>query len=285
LYVLMHFCHWLAWTQDWEFSSRDLDIPIPDVAPAHIGLHELMLLALLAFFAGSVPFGLWISKAMGVDIRKHGSGNIGATNVARVLGPRLGFLCFALDMFKGFLPVFYAGLYLDIVPGLLFARPIYPAQHAWVWMTIMALPILGHMYSPWVGFKGGKGVATGLGALLGVFPYLTLPALAAAVIWGTVVYLSRFVSLASVAATASLPVLVMLWAWISVSATEVGPARTQLSMALRLQGPGLIPFYVITGIMAAFVVWKHRSNIVRLISGKERRIGERVQASPSAPQA
>src|SRR5690606_10223070 len=106
------------------------------------------------------------------------------TNVARCCGPRLGLLCFALDMLKGFAPVFYAGLYLNVVPGLLFARPIEPAHEGWLWMVYMALPILGHMFSPWVRFRGGKGVATGLGALLGVFPYLTLPAIGAAAIWG-----------------------------------------------------------------------------------------------------
>jgi acyl phosphate:glycerol-3-phosphate acyltransferase len=283
--VLIYLCQWVAMTQDWEFSSQDLNFPIPEVAPAHIGLHELILLALLAFFAGSIPFGLWISKTAGIDIRQHGSGNIGATNVARVCGARLGLLCFALDMLKGFLPVFYAGLYLDVVPGLLFARPIQPAHEAWIWMIFMALPILGHMYSPWVGFKGGKGVATGLGALLGVFPYLTIPAIGTAIVWAAIVFLSRYVSLASVAAAITLPLLVVIWAWISVAATDVGPPRARLPMALRLQGPGLIPFYIVTSVMAAIVVWKHRSNVGRLLSGKERRLGQRVTAKPSSSQA
>jgi acyl phosphate:glycerol-3-phosphate acyltransferase len=274
----MLLCQWVLAAQDWTFSSEDLNIPVPDVAPAHIGLHELILLALLAFMAGSVPCGLWISKAFGVDIRQHGSGNIGATNVGRVLGARLGLLCFVMDMLKGFAPVFYIGLYLDVIPGLLFARPIQPAHEAWLWTVLMALPILGHMYSPWVGFKGGKGVATGLGALLGVFPYLTIPALGAAVVWGLLVGLTRYVSVASVAATVMLPLMVVGWAWISVAATDIGPPRTPITHALALQGPGLIPFYVVTGIMAAFVVWKHRDNLRRLLAGKERRLGERVHA-------
>lgn len=276
-------CNSVLLLQDWGISIENLEVPV-EIAPAHVRLHELVLLALFAFFAGSIPFGLWISKACGVDIRQHGSGNIGATNVARTLGMRMGILCFVLDMLKGFVPVLYIGLYLHVVPGLFFARPIEPAHEAWLWMVGMALPILGHMYSPWVGFKGGKGVATGLGALLGVFPYLTIPALATAVIWGGVLALSRYVSLASVAAAMALPLLVVGWAWISVAATDIGPPRTRVTTALTLQGPGLIPFYAVTTIMAAIVVWKHRDNLRRLWIGKERRIGERVHvgATPGA---
>jgi acyl phosphate:glycerol-3-phosphate acyltransferase len=282
---LIHvFCHWMVLLQDWGVSVEDIEIAV-DIAPPHVRLHELVLLALMAFFAGSIPVGLWISRTFGVDIRQHGSGNIGATNVARVLGPRLGMLCFILDMLKGFVPTFYAGLYLDVIPGLLFARPIQPAHEAWLWLIIMALPILGHMYSPWVGFKGGKGVATGLGALLGVFPYLTIPAIGAALIWALVVAVCRYVSLASVIGAVGLPILVVLWAWISVAATDVGPPRTRLPHALQLQGPGLIPFYVITAVMAGIVLWKHRSNVRRLLSGKEQRLGERVRVSTSGPQA
>lgn len=277
----MLMCHLALQAQDWGLSVHDIEIPLGEAAPPHLGLHEVVLLAAMAFLAGSVPFGLWISKACGIDIRQHGSGNIGATNVGRVLGTRLGVLCFALDMLKGFVPTFYAGLYMNLIPGLLFAKPIDPPHWAWWWLIIMALPILGHMFSPWVSFKGGKGVATGLGSILGVFPYLTIPALGAMAIWSAVVGVSRYVSLASVAASVALPILVVMWAWISVVATETG--RMRILKALEEQGLGLVPFYIVTGVMAAFVVWKHRGNIRRLIRGKESRLGDRVQVRPSSP--
>lgn len=279
----MSMCQLFLLLQDgWGgLSVQDLEIPLGDAAPPHLGLHELLLLAAMAFFAGSIPFGLWISKAFGIDIRHHGSGNIGATNVGRVLGRRMGTLCFLLDMIKGFAPTFYAGLYMNLVPGLFFAQPVNPPHWAWWWLIIMALPILGHMYSPWVGFKGGKGVATGLGTLLGVFPYLAIPAVGAIAIWMSVVALTRYVSLASVLAAVSLPVLVIVWAWISMVAVE--QERAFVLQALREQGIGLVPFYVVTGVMAGIVVWKHRDNIKRLWRGNERRLGERVRVS-SSPQ-
>ncbi len=127
----------------------------------------------LAFLAGSIPFGLLIAKSKGVDIRAHGSGNIGATNVGRVLGKRFGFACFFLDALKGALPVVIAGL----VVGL-WGRPLegIASADAWLWLAVGMLALLGHMFSPWIGFKGGKGVATGFGAMVAMWTPLTLPA-------------------------------------------------------------------------------------------------------------
>jgi acyl phosphate:glycerol-3-phosphate acyltransferase len=111
----------------------------------------------IAFLAGSIPFGLLIAQAKGLDIRKHGSGNIGATNVARVLGMKLGLLCFGLDVLKGLGPTLGAGLAMGVVGTL-----EVPAIDAWWWLGVMSAAIFGHMFSPWIGFRGGKGVATGL---------------------------------------------------------------------------------------------------------------------------
>jgi acyl-phosphate glycerol 3-phosphate acyltransferase len=133
-------------------------------------------LLILSFLSGSIPFGLLIARARGVDIRRHGSGNIGATNVWRVLGRGPGLLCFALDVLKGLAPTLGAAWTTGLLGPRALPGPI-DARSAWLWLVVMALAILGHMFSPWVGFRGGKGVATGLGALLGVWPFLTAPAL------------------------------------------------------------------------------------------------------------
>src|SRR5262245_15787887 len=132
----------------------------------------LPLLILSSALSGSIPFGLLIARARGIDIRKHGSGNIGATNVWRVLGPGPGLLCLALDIAKGLIPTLAAGFALHLIP----ARALEP-RDAWAWLGVVAAAILGHIFTPFASFKGGKGVATGLGALLGVWPFLTLPAL------------------------------------------------------------------------------------------------------------
>src|SRR5437016_1587601 len=115
-----------------------------------------LLLMLAAFVSGSIPFALLIGKAHGIDIRAYGSGNIGATNVGRVLGKGAGLLCFALDVLKGFLPTLGAGAVMGLIGGSIFDAPIGP-RAACPWLAVMALSVLGHIFSPWVGFKGGKG--------------------------------------------------------------------------------------------------------------------------------
>lgn len=224
------------------------------------------LFMLLAFALGSIPFGLLVSRFRGVDIRKHGSGNIGATNVARVLGYKVGLLVFILDVLKGFVPTFAAGWYMGVIPGTVFSQRI-TAWNAWLWLAVMAMAILGHMYSPFVRFKGGKGVATGLGALLGVFPFLTIPAAGALVLWVAIVLIWRYVSAASIAAAVSLPALVYL----TVQAVAAARGATP-------PGRGsMLPFYLVTGTMAVLIVIRHRSNIRRLVAGTESRIGHRAR--------
>lgn len=217
----------------------------------------------LGLACGSIPFGLLIARSRGLDIRKHGSGNIGATNVARILGPRLGLLCFALDGLKGFIPTFAAGLAAGVVHPSITAQPI-SVDQSWWWLAVLAACILGHMFSPFVSFRGGKGVATSFGAMLGLWPYLALPALGALTVWLIAATISRYVSLASCLAAISLPL------WVFVGSRLARGAATDLT-----------PFYIVTLGMGLLVVFKHRGNIRRLIAGTENRLGQRVDPNAS----
>src|ERR1700733_13570147 len=119
----------------------------------------LLLLAPLAYLVGSIPFGLIVGLANGVDVRKAGSGNIGATNVGRLLGKKFFWIVFSLDLLKGMLPSLAAGTVIGFAPG---DRPTYI-----LWLLVGFAAIFGHMFSIFLGFKGGKGVSTSAGALLG----------------------------------------------------------------------------------------------------------------------
>jgi glycerol-3-phosphate acyltransferase PlsY len=215
-----------------------------------------------AYLLGSIPFGLLIGLSRGIDIRRAGSGNIGATNVGRLLGRRLGVICFALDAGKGAAAVVLGGVVLELV-----GRPMAPIAAAgplrvWMWLAVAAAALAGHMFSPWLRFRGGKGVATGFGALLGMWPLLTLPALAALITWIIALRAGRYVSLASMVAALSLP------AWTLLLALVAAP---QLPMAERLRI--FLPCIIATAALGAVVVYKHRANIARLRAGTEPRIG------------
>jgi acyl phosphate:glycerol-3-phosphate acyltransferase len=182
------------------------------------------------FLIGSIPVGLlWGKVVRGIDVRQHGSGNLGATNVYRVLGPGHGIAVLLLDVGKG-------------CGAVLFARWLVGVESAALASGLLA--VLGHMFSPWVRFRGGKGVATGLGIWLVLAPAASLLALG---IWGLLLALTRRVSIASLAAsTALVPIVLML---------PGQGARLQLA-ALSL--------------VAAVLVWiRHRGNIGRLLRGEE----------------
>ena len=220
--------------------------------------------AVLGFLIGSIPFGLIIAKRHGIDIRHHGSGNIGATNVRRVLGKKPGTICLMLDVLKGLVPTLAAGLVMGTAGTFAMTAPA-----AWAWLGVMAMPVLGHVLCPWIGFKGGKGVATGLGTLVGVFPALTVPGVLAAAVWITTVKTTRYVGVASCAAALSLPALA--WVWLTV-----GPGLLDRPSGARL------PFAVVTGILAVLVVIRHRGNLSRTLAGTEPKIDTPNEPARSA---
>lgn len=236
----------------------------------------------IAFLCGSIPFGFLIAKARGIDIRQHGSGNIGATNLGRVLGRRYFFLCFFLDMLKGLIPTAVAGSAMGTLGTLQVG-----AGDAFWWMGVMFATVLGHMFTPWLGFRGGKGVATGLGALLGVFPAMTIPAVGALVVYLMVLMLWRYVSLGSCSAAASLP----LWVWIVFAqyetlmqrklSTRTDWERLTIEQVEQLKGdiPNYgMPFFIVAVMLALLVIYKHRANMARIIRGEEPRVGESRKA-------
>ena len=202
-----------------------------------------ILTALLAYLLGSVPTGFLVGKARGIDIRTIGSGNIGATNVFRALGTPAGIFVLVADALKGWLAVaVLANLCCN------WAAPSASAM-AREWFRIVAgfCAILGHNYTCWLYFKGGKGIATSAGVLVALVPYALLIILG---IWIVVFAATRYVSLSSICASAALP------------------------LATWLTG-GSVTLIIITSAMAALAIYKHRSNIGRLLAGTENRIGRK----------
>ena len=191
-----------------------------------------LAVAALAYAVGSVPFSFLVARAFGVaDVRRVGSGNVGATNVARSAGKAAGLLAFLCDASKGALAV---GLAFVLFPG----RPALAALAA-------VAAVVGHMYPVWLGFEGGKGVATGFGAFA---PLVPAAALAALVAFAAVAALSRYVSIGSIAGALTLP---------AVAFAIAGPAPAAWAAAAT----------------AALVLWRHRSNLRRILDGLAPRRG------------
>lgn len=207
------------------------------------------------YLCGSVPFGWLIGMAKGVDIRTVGSGNVGATNAGRVLGRRWGFVCLVLDMLKGTAPVLAAGWAWGYVDG---DPPLTP-NDVWQWSSVAAAAVLGHVFPVWLKFRGGKGVATALGAMLGLWPFVTLATVVAILIWLVMVKAFGYVSLASMTAVSALPLC--LW----------GIAQTTDSTSAQPK-----PFLLISVLLAVLVIVRHRTNIARLLTGSEPRVARRA---------
>lgn len=214
-----------------------------------------LLILVGAYFAGSLPFGLIVARlAKGIDIREHGSKNIGATNVTRVLGAKWGALCFVLDVLKGALPV--------ALPKLLLA----PGELTHVHLLVAAglLAIIGHMFPIWLGFRGGKGVATALGVVV----MLAKP-MSTAITFGAFVACfasTRIVSISSITAAVTFVVAQMYFLW-----PQPFRAETWSVAAFSLAVPTLI-------------IVKHRSNIVRLLRGEEHRWGSPPKDTGDPPK-
>jgi glycerol-3-phosphate acyltransferase PlsY len=198
-----------------------------------------VFVVVIAYLLGATPSGYLAGAARGIDVRAAGSGNIGATNVVRVLGKKAGALVLAADAFKGFVSAWW-------IPAL--ALSLFPSASVSKENLKLAggvAAILGHIYPCWLKFKGGKGIATSGGVVLAWAPAACLTALA---LWGLVLATSKFVSLASIAAAIILPFAVWYW--------NGSPTMTGVMAGLSL-----------------LAIYKHKANIQRLLKGEENRIG------------
>ncbi len=214
--------------------------------------HEVIkLLCLLVggYLVGSIPFGVILARVKGVDLRASGSGNIGATNVGRVMGKRWGLLCFLLDVAKGFAPVFLAGMILHGHEGVAVLSP----GGQMLWLSTALGCILGHVFSVWLKFRGGKGVATSLGVLLGIYPYFTWAGLAVFALWITITWSTRYVSLGSMTAIAAF--------------LPIAAGLNYLLVGAKVAK--LWPLGLFAGSMAVLIFVRHRTNIRRLLAGTE----------------
>jgi len=212
----------------------------------------LLSTAIAAYFLGSFPTGYLVGRARGVDLRRQGSGNIGATNALRVLGRGPGSFVLFIDALKGYLACTYLPTWLGR-SGLFGASPIDAGTLVPVVGGVCA--VLGHNFTCWLRFKGGKGVATSAGVLAGLMPLAFVIVLAVFLVG---IVLTRIVSIGSLAAAATLP----LAAWLT------RPDPILLALALLL---------------SVLVFWRHRSNLIRLRAGTEPRIGQRPAPPAEKP--
>ena len=205
----------------------------------------------VAYLLGSIPFGYLLIKYVftsGEDVREIGSGGIGATNVTRRAGRTAGLITYFFDVAKG-------------VAAVMLMRLVAGDDYFWIGAAAVAA-IVGHIFPVFLGYRGGKGVATGVGVYLALAPYSVLTTL---VLWALIVYFSRYVSLGSIIATAAVP----LW--------------TLLYYGLLQPSPHLKALVIIGIAGCALIVAKHHENINRLIRGTENKIGARVK--PETPSA
>ena len=197
----------------------------------------MILLCVLAYLLGSVPtaylFGKW---KKGIDIRQYGSGNVGATNAFRVLGKLPGVLVLVIDVTKGVLAV-------SLLPQ--FVKAVVPFDSSWIVAILGMLAIAGHIWTPFLKFQGGKGVATSLGVFMAMDPFSTLIALT---VWILVLALFRYVSVSSITAAITLPIVMGLW--------------------LRP-----FPWVLIASTSCFIICYRHKVNVQRLLVGSEKKIG------------
>ena len=200
-----------------------------------------LLCAIIAYFVGSIPTGYLMARAKGVDIRTVGSGNIGATNVFRILGKGPGIAVLLIDALKGFLPARFL--------PILLLEGVNPHEPRYQYVALVAgfFAIMGHNYTCWLRFKGGKGIATSAGVLIAWVPMALLITLGS---WILVFAVTRYVSLASIIAAVVLPFAV--WG-----------TREPVHMI------------GIASVLSALAIYKHRQNIRRLLDGTENRIGKK----------
>ena len=197
-----------------------------------------------AYLAGSIPFGFLIGKMRGVDVRTVGSKNIGATNVFRTVGKKWGLLAFLCDFLKGFVPVLLSKKF---------------GGEAHLPLAVGLMTVVGHMFTCFMKFKGGKGIATGFGMLVALSPVLVLAAFA---VWVVVMLVSHYVSLGSIVAAAFLMAVVWL------------PLSDWLGWKILSGCTGYhdLPLCILVTVLCAFAIWKHKTNIIRLRAHAESKI-------------
>jgi acyl phosphate:glycerol-3-phosphate acyltransferase len=206
----------------------------------------LLALIPLAYLVGSIPFGLIVGKARGIDPRAAGSGNIGATNLGRLLGAKYFAIVFTLDLLKGAIPALAAGAVIGFRAD--------DWQTALLWMIVAIVAVLGHVFSVFLKFKGGKGVATSAGAVLGVFPYFTFAGVAALAVFYIAFRASGYISVGSMIGAIAFPVAYLV----------IGIAGWPIF------GP-LLPLFFTALLVPVLLIYKHRANIARLRAGTEPR--------------
>jgi len=209
------------------------------------------LALVVAFLCGSIPFGYLAGRLMGTDVRTVGSGNIGATNVWRILGWKVGLPVFVLDVAKGLVPVLIARASAEAHPDS------WAATGSLLAVLAALAAILGHSFTPWLRFRGGKGVATSAGVLIGLMPIVFLLVLAT---WAAFFLTTRYVALASVAASIAVPLAIVA-----------------LSLMSGTWDP---PLLVFGSLVTAIVTLRHTSNLRRLANGTEPKMGGRKGPSP-----
>ena len=203
--------------------------------------YNSLIFFLAGYIFGSIPWAFVLGKINGIDIRKHGSGNVGATNVRRTLGKKWAILCFFLDFMKGFLPVFLLNHFV--------ATEVVEKTQLGI-IIIAFAAVAGHVWPLFLKFKGGKGISTIAGILLAVAP---LSLLTGAVLWAAVFYSTRYVSLASIAGAVTLPVSAFLFSHFKIG-NEVP-----------------LPSLVMLALLSLLAILRHKENIKRLINGTENR--------------
>jgi len=210
-----------------------------------------LLAALAAYLIGAIPTGFLVGRARGIDLRKVGSGNIGATNAARTLGKGWGYFCFAADFLKGFIPAFVARTWW---------ASTFDANPEWCGLIAAACAVLGHNFPVWLGFKGGKGISTSGGIILGLFqPIVFVTAVST---WLILFLTTRIVSVASLGGALALPISLAV---------------------LTAHGQSPVMYLVLGIVLAALAVWRHRSNILRLVSGTEPKFHRGKPQTDSTP--
>jgi acyl phosphate:glycerol-3-phosphate acyltransferase len=208
------------------------------------------LFVLGGYLSGAIPFGLIAGLIKGVDLREVGSRNIGASNAGRALGKHWFVIILVFDALKGFVPVLWAGLWLQRTGALTAGDDLVWQRCAWLAVALAA--ILGHLFPVYLGFRGGRGVATSLGVVLAIWPYYTIPGLLAFAVWGIVKKASGYISVASIVACGGFPLLVVL-----------------VALAAGWPLKPLAPLVAFALVVAALVVIRHWPNIQRLRAGEE----------------